>query len=62
VIEFVRDLWQVGGFLQIFEFIITPPINSQIIEHKKDHDIWLWKSNSWPERGTKMVGLTQLYG
>jgi hypothetical protein len=28
VIEFVRDLWQVGGFLQIFEFIITPPINS----------------------------------
>jgi hypothetical protein len=25
-----------------------------LTEHKKDHDIWCWKSRSWLETGTKM--------
>ena len=30
-------------------------LSPQTIEHKKNHDIWHWKSRSWIGRGTKML-------
>jgi len=34
---------------------LTSHLSPQIIEHKKDHDMWCWKSRSWVEKGTKNV-------
>jgi len=32
----------------------SPLILTELTEHKKDHDIWRWKSRSWFGKGTKM--------
>jgi len=29
-------------------------IPTELTEHKKDHNIWCWKSRSWLGTGTKM--------
>ena len=42
---------------QICTIIIAMTISTKgtiTIEHKKDYNIWCWKSNSWLETGTKM--------
>jgi len=34
----------------------------QTLKHRKDHDIWRWKSTSWLETDTCMAELNQLVG
>ena len=35
-------------------------LSPQIIEHKKDHDIWCWKSRPWLGSGTKSGGVNMV--